>query len=90
MVFGAPCAQCYLPWRETTAAADAPRCFAADLSNAQSAPCEEMIPCMTTNNCRVCVALPSGAFGLLRIEDADRLQARTPPLTACWRGPPPP
>jgi len=47
---------------------------AVDLSNAQNAPCVGMLPTMTTGNCRMAILLPGGAFGLVRIQDAERLQ----------------
>jgi len=48
--------------------------IAADLSNAQNSPSIGITPTFTTGNCRMSVLLPSGAFGLLRIQDAERLQ----------------
>jgi hypothetical protein len=44
-----------------------------DLSNSQSAPAVGLAPTFTTGNCRMALLLPDGKFGLLRIQDAERL-----------------
>ena len=55
--------------------------IAVDLSNAQNAPVVGLLPTMTTGNCRMAVLLPCGSFGLLRIQDAERLQGMPPDWT---------
>jgi hypothetical protein len=68
-------------------AAGAPECYEChdpsdacnlvlDLGNARSAPGVDMVPTFTTNNKRMCLLLATGAMGMLRLEDAERLQAR--------------
>ena len=52
--------------------------LALDLGNARSAPGVDIVPTFTTNNDRMCLVLRSGQLGLLRIEDAERLQVRPP------------
>lgn len=47
---------------------------AIDLGNAQSAPSVDMVPTFTTNNDRMCLLLANGDMGMLKIEDAERLQ----------------
>ena len=41
-----------------------------------SAPGVDIVPTFTTNNDRMCLVLRTGQLGLLRIEDAERLQVR--------------
>lgn len=48
--------------------------FAIDLGNAMSAPGEDVVPTFTTCNDRLLLLLPDGRRGMLRIEDAERLQ----------------
>lgn len=36
----------------------------------------DCVPTLKTANSRICLLLPSGVMGLLRIDDAERLQAR--------------
>lgn len=36
----------------------------------------DVVPTFTTSNARMCLLLSNGRFGLLRIEDAERLQVR--------------
>jgi hypothetical protein len=36
----------------------------------------DVVPTFTTSNARICLLLSNGRYGLLRIEDAERLQAR--------------
>jgi site-specific DNA-cytosine methylase len=55
--------------------------IAVDLSNAQNAPVTGLLPTMTTGNCRMALLLPCGSFGLLRIQDAERLQGLPPDWT---------
>jgi hypothetical protein len=38
----------------------------------------DVVPTFTTSNARMCLLLSNGRFGLLRIEDAERLQVRLP------------
>ncbi len=61
--------------------------IAVDLSNAQNAPCVGLTPTFTTGNCRMALLLPGGEFGLLRIQDAERLQGLpvdwTDPASVC-------
>jgi hypothetical protein len=40
----------------------------------------DVVPTFTTSNARMCLLLSNGRFGLLRIEDAERLQVR-----AAWQ-----
>lgn len=40
-----------------------------------------MVPTLKTANTRICLLLPTGDMGMLRISDAERLQAR-PHLTS--------
>lgn len=48
---------------------------AVDLGNAISAPCEDVAPTFTTNNSKILLLMPNGKpSGMLRIEDAERLQ----------------
>jgi hypothetical protein len=39
-----------------------------------------VVPTFTTSNARMCLLLSNGRFGLLRIEDAERLQVRSAPV----------
>jgi hypothetical protein len=39
----------------------------------------DVVPTFTTSNDRMCLLLSSGRYGLMRIEDAERLQV-------CWWG----
>ena len=48
--------------------------FALDLGNARSAPGVDVVPTFTTNNDRICLLLSTQKMGMLRIEDAERLQ----------------
>ena len=84
-VFTAPCACCALTVsaQEPAGAGAAPRQLwddeqspgvCIDLSNAQCPPCVGLAPTFTTGNCRMAVLLGDGRFGLLRIQDAERLQ----------------
>ena len=61
-----------------------------DMGNARSAPGLDFVPTFTTNNKRMCLLLATGQMGMLRIEDAERLQARPLPCFAgCvffWHG----
>jgi hypothetical protein len=36
----------------------------------------DVVPTFTTSNARLCLLLPDGRYGLLRMEDAERLQVR--------------
>ncbi len=40
----------------------------------RSAPAVDCVPTLKTANSRICLLLPSGQVGLLRIDDAERLQ----------------
>lgn len=59
--------------------------LAFDLGEARSMPVEDMAPTLTTSNRSIVVALPSGLFGLLRVEDAERLQGLPPVSAVPWR-----
>lgn len=48
--------------------------YAIDLGNAISAPGEDIVPTFTTSNDRILLLLPDGRKGMLRVEDAERLQ----------------
>eukprot|EP00210_Caulerpa_lentillifera_P001820 g1750.t1 len=48
--------------------------FALDLGNARSAPGVDVVPTFTTHNDRICLLLGSKQMGMLRIQDAERLQ----------------
>lgn len=48
--------------------------YAVDLGNAMSPPSVDAVPTFTTRNDRILCLLPDGRRGLLRIEDAERLQ----------------
>jgi len=50
--------------------------FALDLGNARSAPGVDVVPTFTTHNDRICLLLGSKKMGMLRIQDAERLQVR--------------
>lgn len=47
-----------------------------DLGNARSPPGIDLVPTFTTSNKRMCLMLATGQMGLLRLEDAERLQVR--------------
>lgn len=36
----------------------------------------DVVPTFTTSNARLCLLLPDGRYGLLRMEDAERLQVK--------------
>ena len=42
----------------------------------RSAPALDVVPTLKTANTRICLLLPAGDMGMLRIGDAERLQAR--------------
>ncbi len=56
--------------------------FGVDLGNALSAPGEDVVPTFTTCNDRLLILLQDGRRGMLRIEDAERLQGLPPSWTA--------
>jgi len=54
-----------------------------------SAPGIDIVPTFTTNNDRMCLVLRTGQLGLLRIEDAERLQVHPyllPWFVCVWGG----
>jgi hypothetical protein len=48
--------------------------FTAFAHMCRSAAGVDVVPTFTTSNARMCLLLSNGRFGLLRIEDAERLQ----------------
>lgn len=48
----------------------------AAVNMCRSAAGVDVVPTFTTSNARMCLLLSNGRFGLLRIEDAERLQVR--------------
>jgi site-specific DNA-cytosine methylase len=59
--------------------------LALDLGNARSAPGIDIVPTFTTQNERMCLILPSGKIGMLRTDDAERLQGLPSGHTKpCW------
>ena len=65
---GAPeCFECHEPGDEFN--------LVMDMGNARSAPGLDLVPTFTTNNKRMCLLLATGQMGMLRVEDAERLQA---------------
>lgn len=69
---GAQCFKCHEPDVDDLDACS----IALDLGNARSAPGIDLVPTFTTSNKRICLLLATGQMGLLRIEDAERLQVR--------------
>jgi hypothetical protein len=65
------CFECYDPADELEG-----RSIALDMGNARSAPSFDLVPTFTTHNRRICLLLATGQMGMLRIEDAERLQVR--------------
>ena len=51
----------------------------------RSPPRVDCLPTLKTANSRICVTLPSGQFGMLRVEDAERAQVhfKTVALQEC-------
>ncbi|KAK9823530.1 hypothetical protein WJX72_003470 [[Myrmecia] bisecta] len=70
-LWGQTCHHCHNPQPSPTGGGYS---FALDLGNARSSAVVDMVPTFTTNNERMCLLLASGQMGLLRIEDAERLQ----------------
>lgn len=71
---GRECFQCHEPCID-----DVHNCnIVLDMGNARSAPGIDMVPTFTTNNKRMCLLLATGQMGMLRIEDAERLQVCRP------------
>jgi len=66
------CYECYMS--HVSPQADQEYSFALDLGNARSAPGVDVVPTFTTNNDRICLLLSTHKMGMLRIEDAERLQ----------------
>lgn len=59
---------------------------AVDLGNAISGPCQDVVPTFTTNNTRILLLMPEGkTSGMLRIEDAERLQGLPEGWTAQYQ-----
>ena len=59
--------------------------LALDLGNARSAPGIDIMPTFTTMNDRLVLILPTGKIGLLRTDDAERLQGLpTGHTRPCW------
>lgn len=69
---GAECFRCHEPDVDDLDACS----IALDLGNARSAPGIDLVPTFTTSNKRICLLLATGQMGMLRIEDAERLQVR--------------
>ncbi|BDA51428.1 probable BsuMI modification methylase subunit YdiP at N-terminal half [Coccomyxa sp. Obi] len=71
---GKPCYLCH-QMRGPDGNGAATECsYALDLGNAQSGPAVDMVPTFKTGNMRICLLLKSGQLGVLRTEDAERLQ----------------
>ncbi|GAB4814995.1 hypothetical protein N2152v2_002041 [Parachlorella kessleri] len=70
---GARCYHCHVSHLLTQADRDEVS-YALDLGNAQSQAGEDVVPTFTTSNDRMLLLLSSGQSGMLRIEDAERLQ----------------
>eukprot|EP00884_Botryococcus_braunii_P018914 jgi/Botrbrau1/5706/Bobra.0071s0038.1 len=51
-----------------------PPTYAIDLANAQSAAPLDLVPTLKTGNNKICILTADGGAGLLRLEDAERLQ----------------
>ena len=68
---GKECFECHEPCVDDVHACN----LALDLSNARGCPGVDVVPTFTTNNKRMCLMLATGQMGMLRIEDAERLQA---------------
>ncbi|PSC75340.1 methylase [Micractinium conductrix] len=59
--------------------------YALDMGNAMSPAGEDVVPTFTTSNERMLLLLAEGASGMLRVEDAERLQGFEEGHTrACW------
>ncbi|KAK9799826.1 hypothetical protein WJX73_006324 [Symbiochloris irregularis] len=79
---GRACYQCHDPVENCS--------YAVDLGNAQSSPPTDVVPTFKTTNERICLLLANDTMGMLRIEDAERLQGLPEGHTeACFpiRGP---
>ena len=48
--------------------------FAVDLAQAMAKPAEDVVPSLTTSNDRILLLLRDGRVGMLRVEDAERIQ----------------
>ncbi|KAI3428766.1 hypothetical protein D9Q98_007587 [Chlorella vulgaris] len=59
--------------------------YALDMGNAMSPAGEDVVPTFTTSNDRMLLALADGTSGMLRVEDAERLQGLEEGYTRpCW------
>jgi hypothetical protein len=67
---GKACYECHEPCVDDVSSCN----LVLDLGNARSAPGVDVVPTFTTNNKRMCLLLANGEMGMLRIEDAERLQ----------------
>ncbi|KAK9845815.1 hypothetical protein WJX81_003168 [Elliptochloris bilobata] len=86
MIFaGRPCFLCHDPKPDKAGGGTSGCAFAFDMGNAQSAPAVDCVPTLKTANTRICLLLPSGEMGLLRVDDAERLQGLPEGHTRpCW------
>ena len=57
--------------------------FALDLGNARSPGAVDMVPTFTTNTSRICLLLSNNKMGMLRVQDAERLQGFPEGYTEC-------
>ncbi|CAL8466241.1 g5777 [Coccomyxa elongata] len=71
---GKPCYLCHQVHGHDGRGANTECSYALDLGNAQSGPAVDMVPTFKTGNMRICLLLKSGQLGVLRTEDAERLQ----------------
>lgn len=76
---GADCFRCHEPDVDNLDSCS----IALDLGNARSAPGIDLVPTFTTSNKRICLLLATGQMGMLRIEDAERLQVRCVCCACC-------
>jgi len=100
-MFGRPCYKCHMETLYTTSTHgtgdsgetnnnnnnDRPQSlsYAVDMGNALSQAATDIVPTFTTSNERILLLLADGRSGMLRIEDAERLQGLPEGYTApCW------
>ncbi|BDA42016.1 probable BsuMI modification methylase subunit YdiP at N-terminal half [Coccomyxa sp. Obi] len=71
---GKPCYLCHQAHGPNGRGQEPDCSFALDLTNAQSWPAIDVVPKFKTGNALICLLLKSGQLGMLRTEDAERLQ----------------
>jgi site-specific DNA-cytosine methylase len=68
-----PCYSCHT-FESQTRTSNKDVNFAVDLGQAMAKPAEDVVPSLTTSNDRILLLLRDGRVGMLRVEDAERIQ----------------